>query len=185
MHPGPRRSRNGIPQALGFKGYWLPPVEVDPRDARDWSHVNQSLEPGFYAHENLLYADSVDHDIDLEVDILGGLMGVAYRSGFFDLRKLTDYVRRGAFRHVIPRRASRGSRVLCFACSLGACRGIKRQLPQAAWPGGAFFVDDDWISLVLDAAGGVEGSPGCPVFSWSRRLAGRPTADERRSLVQF
>ena len=113
---------------MGFKGYWLPPPPPQPtqdtstttpgggacgRDL-DFSYVNASLESGYYSHLNLLYADSVGHDVDVDVDVLGGLAGVAYRSGFFDLRRLADY---------------------------------------EAWHSGAYFVDDDWISLTLDASG--------------------------------
>ena len=107
--------------ALGLRGYWLPPApevlgraRADCRGDLDFSHVNESLDHGYYSHLNLLYADSVDHDVDVDVHILGGLAGVAYRSGFFDARRLADY---------------------------------------GNWHPGAYFVDDDWISLALDEAG--------------------------------
>lgn len=100
--------------AIGLKGYWLPPSNATAErcDPRDWSHV-EKREYGYYSHENLLYTDAASTDRDVEVHVLGGLLGVAYRSGFFDLRRLTDF---------------------------------------EDWPGGAVFVDDDWISSVLDSA---------------------------------
>jgi hypothetical protein len=103
--------------AIGMKGYWLPPTntsEKDTCDPRTWDHVLQERDYGYYSHENLLYTDAASTDRDVEVHVLGGLLGVAYRSGFFDLRRLVDF---------------------------------------GAWPGGSVFVDDDWISSVLDSAG--------------------------------
>ena len=102
--------------AIGLKGYWLPPTNTSDKDRcdpRTWDHV-QEREFGYYSHENLLYTDAASTDRDVEVHVLGGLLGVAYRSGFFDLRRLVDF---------------------------------------ADWPGGSVFVDDDWISSVLDSAG--------------------------------
>lgn len=64
-------------------------------------------------HDTFVYVDSADSAVDVSVDALGGLTGAAYRSGFFDVRRLIDY---------------------------------------SGWSGGAFYVDDDWISLALDEA---------------------------------
>ena len=102
--------------AIGLKGYWLPPTNTSDKercDPRTWDHVSQERDYGYYSHENLLYTDAASTDRDVEVHVLGGLLGVAYRSGFFDLRRLVDF---------------------------------------ADWPGGSVFVDDDWISSVLDSA---------------------------------
>ena len=102
--------------AVGMKGYWLPPTNTSDKDRcdpRTWDHVLQERDYGYYSHENLLYTDAASTDRDVEVHVLGGLLGVAYRSGFFDLRRLVDF---------------------------------------ADWPGGSVFVDDDWISSVLDSA---------------------------------
>ena len=102
--------------AIGLKGYWLPPPNTTVQekcDPRTWDHVSQEREYGYYSHENLLYTDAASTDRDVEVHVLGGLLGVAYRSGFFDLRRLVDF---------------------------------------AEWPGGSVFVDDDWISSVLDSS---------------------------------
>lgn len=91
--------------AVGFRGYRLPPPTNTTIESED---------EDYYAHDNLVYVDSADLDsADERVDALGGLAGVAYRSGFFDLKRLVDY---------------------------------------DSWDGGAFFVDDDWISLVLEEA---------------------------------
>ena len=102
--------------AIGMKGYWLPPTNTsdkDKCDPRTWDHVQDERDYGYYSHENLLYTDAASTDRDVEVHVLGGLLGVAYRSGFFDLRRLVDF---------------------------------------GDWPGGSVFVDDDWISSVLDSA---------------------------------
>ena len=99
-----------------MKGYWLPPTNTSDKercDPRTWDHIQQEREFGYYSHENLLYTDAASTDRDVEVHVLGGLLGVAYRSGFFDLRRLVDF---------------------------------------GAWPGGSVFVDDDWISSVLDSS---------------------------------
>jgi len=83
--------------AVGFRGYRLP--------GADGADVG---------HEHFVYFDSALASDDVAVDVLGGLAGIAYRSGFFDFARLTDF---------------------------------------ANWPGGAFFVDDDWIATALDEAG--------------------------------
>ena len=44
-----------------------------------------------YRHPNLRYYESTNHSLDQRVHVLGGMFGVAYRSGFFDLRRLTSY----------------------------------------------------------------------------------------------
>ena len=102
-------------------------------DPRTWDHVLQERDYGYYSHENLLYTDAASTDRDVEVHVLGGLLGVAYRSGFFDLRRLVDF---------------------------------------GAWPGGNVFVDDDWISSVLDSAR-------VPASCWG--LAGTELADQIRN----
>lgn len=110
--------------AVGFRGYRLPPPSSDANasfaadgiDEEEWQHGGRKDEENrtYYSHSNLAYVDAANSRIDTRVDVLGGLAGVAYRSGFFDMRRLTDY---------------------------------------SAWAGGAFYVDDDWISLVLEEAG--------------------------------
>ena len=80
--------------AIGLKGYWLPPTNTSAKekcDPRTWDHVLQERAYGYYSHENLLYTDAASTDRDVEVHVLGGLLGVAYRSGFFDLRRLVDF----------------------------------------------------------------------------------------------
>lgn len=42
-------------------------------------------------HGTFVYVDSADSAVDVSVDVLGGLTGAAYRSGFFDVRRLIDY----------------------------------------------------------------------------------------------
>ena len=43
-------------------------------------------------HFNFTYFDSLNSTRnDVQVDVLGGFTGIAYRSGFFDLSRLTDY----------------------------------------------------------------------------------------------
>jgi len=62
--------------ALGLKGYRLPPKE----EGKNLSHFNFD------------YYDSLNDTLsDVHVDVLGGFTGVAYRSGFFDYSRLTDY----------------------------------------------------------------------------------------------
>jgi len=51
-------------------------------------------------HFNFKYYDSLNTTRnDIVVDVLGGFVGVAYRSGFFDFTRLTDYKNypRGSF----------------------------------------------------------------------------------------
>lgn len=64
---GARRYTNS---AFGFKGYRLG-------------------EGG--GHSNFTYYESLDLQADVSVDVLGGFVGVAYRSGFFSLARLMDY----------------------------------------------------------------------------------------------
>ena len=42
-------------------------------------------------HDDFEYFESLSIDADTSVDVLGGFVGVAYRVGFFDIGRLTDY----------------------------------------------------------------------------------------------
>ena len=98
--------------AFGLRGYALPPRDSEENATDDANATLSSDDAAYYVHERLSYFDSADLESrDRKVHVLGGAFGVAYRSGFFDARRLADY---------------------------------------DAWPGGAFFVDDDWISTALD-----------------------------------
>ncbi|GMI30977.1 hypothetical protein TeGR_g7998, partial [Tetraparma gracilis] len=65
-----QNARRYTNSAFGFKGYRLG-------------------EGG--GHSNFTYYESLDLQADVSVDVLGGFVGVAYRSGFFSLARLMDY----------------------------------------------------------------------------------------------
>ena len=68
------RSSRRLPNAvLGFKGFRLPAS-------------------GPYRHDRFQYIGSESESSDTLVDVLGGVTGVLYRSGFFDYDRLTDYL---------------------------------------------------------------------------------------------
>ncbi len=89
------------------------------------------LGPPPYRHANFEYHDTVATGAggDADVDVLGGMFGVAYRAAYFDLERLLDY------------------------SGAPAAGAVADAPPPPRWPGGAFFVDDDWISATLADAG--------------------------------
>jgi len=88
-----------------------------------------------------------------DVDVLGGVFGIAYRSAFFDLDALTDYA------PLVPSPTFEAA----FSAQADATpEGVENTKPadikvahrwKAFETGPAFFVDDDWIATRLDLSG--------------------------------
>ena len=143
--------------AVGFSGYNLvgPPFEhpnflyVDTVPLPDSPEGSEEKPSPSSSSPRRVAADIGGAD----VDVLGGVFGIAYRSAFFDLDALTDYA-------PLPPSSIFES---AFSARAGDTREGSENTPSAEhevankWKayeaGPAFFVDDDWIATRLDLSG--------------------------------
>ena len=89
--------------AIGFKGYQFPRATAQEKEEEDDDEEEgmQGLRSpaSIFNESTFIYVESSNHTNDAYVDVLGGFLGVAYRSGFFNTYKLKDYqsYEQGAF----------------------------------------------------------------------------------------
>jgi hypothetical protein len=65
-------------------------LRLNASNAASQGFTLPSLPP--YRDEWLRYVETCNETREVTVDVLGGVTGVLYRSGFFDYHRLTDYL---------------------------------------------------------------------------------------------